>query len=51
MKIHFWSVGKSHESFVKEGIELFSKRISHYFPVEWNLIPMPKNAGIMEPSI
>lgn len=49
MKIQFWSVGKTHESFVKEGIELFTKRISNYFPVEWNIIPMPKNAGIMEP--
>jgi len=51
MKIQFWSVGKIHESFVKEGIELFTKRISNYFPVEWNIIPMPKNAGIMEPNI
>ena len=51
MKIQFWSVGKAHESFVKEGIELFTKRISNYFTVEWNIIPMPKNAGIMEPPI
>ena len=51
MKIQFWSVGKSHESFVKEGVELFTKRISNYFNVEWNIIPMPKNAGIMEPAM
>ena len=51
MKIQFWSVGKTHESFVKEGIELFTKRISNYFPVEWNIIPMPRNAGIMEPAM
>ena len=51
MKIQFWSVGKTHESFVKEGIELFTKRVSNYFPVEWNIIPMPKNAGIMEPAM
>ncbi len=51
MKIQFWSVGKSHESFVKEGVELFTKRISNYFTVEWNIIPMPKNAGLMEPSM
>ena len=49
MKIFFWSIGKSHEVFVKEGIELFTKRVSNYFTVEWNIIPMPKNAGIMEP--
>ena len=49
MKIQLWSIGKPHETFVKEGIELFTKRISNYFTVEWNIIAMPKNAGIMEP--
>lgn len=47
MKFQFWSVGKNHESYVKEGIELFSKRISNYYSVEWNIIPTPKNAGMM----
>lgn len=45
MKIQFWSVGKPHEGYVKTGIEDFSKRIQHYFPAEWLLIPPPKNAG------
>jgi 23S rRNA (pseudouridine1915-N3)-methyltransferase len=44
MKIYFWSVGKSHETYVKEGIELFTKRISHYFPVEWKIFPSAKNS-------
>ena len=47
MKIQFWTVGKSHESYVKEGVELFTKRISNYYPVEWNIIPTPKNAGAL----
>ncbi len=47
MKIYFWSVGKSHESYVKDGIELFTKRISHYYPVEWKIFPVAKNAGAM----
>lgn len=47
MKIQFWSIGKAHESYVKEGIEIFTKRISNYFPVQWHIIPMPKNAGMM----
>ena len=51
MKINFWTIGKSHESFVKEGVEMFTKRISNYFPVEWTIVPMPKNAGIMEPAM
>lgn len=45
MKIHFWSVGKAHEAYVKAGIELFTKRLGHYYPSEWQIIPMPKNAG------
>jgi 23S rRNA (pseudouridine1915-N3)-methyltransferase len=51
MKIILCSIGKPHESFVKEGIELFTKRISNYYTTEWKIIPMPKNAGIMEAAM
>lgn len=47
MKIQLWSIGKSHEPYVKTGIEDFTKRIEKYFSVEWNLIPTPKNAGML----
>ncbi len=47
MKIQFWSIGKSHEPFVKEGIEQFTKRICHYYPVQWHLLPVPKNTGML----
>ena len=47
MKILFWSIGKAHEAYIKEGVEVFIKRISHYYPVEWNIIPTPKNAGML----
>ncbi len=43
MKIYFWSVGKAHESYVKEGVEIFTKRISHYYPVEWRIFSSSKN--------
>ncbi len=45
MKIYFWSVGKTHDPYVKEGIELFTKRISHYSPVEWKIFPPAKNSA------
>ena len=45
MKFQFWTVGKNNEPFVKEGIDLFTKRISNYYPVEWNIISSPKNAA------
>jgi 23S rRNA (pseudouridine1915-N3)-methyltransferase len=48
MKLIFRAIGKPHEPFVKEGVELFSKRIGNYYPAEWSIIPMPKNAGNME---
>jgi 23S rRNA (pseudouridine1915-N3)-methyltransferase len=47
MKIQFWSVGKAHESYIKEAVEMFTKRISHYYPVEWNIIPTPKNTAML----
>jgi len=47
MKIQFWSIGKSNEPYVKPGVEDFTKRISNYFKVEWNIIPVPRNAGMM----
>lgn len=43
MKIQFWSIGKPHEPYVKTGVDQFTKRITHYYPVEWFLIPSPKN--------
>lgn len=47
MKIAFWSVGKANEAYIKEGVEDFTRRISRYFKVEWNIIPVPKNAAMM----
>jgi 23S rRNA (pseudouridine1915-N3)-methyltransferase len=45
MKIEFWTVGKAHEPYVKNGIEEFTKRITNYFPVSWNIIQLPKNTA------
>lgn len=47
MKLSFWSIGKNNEPYIKEGVEEFTKRISKYFKVEWTIIPVPKNAGLM----
>lgn len=50
MKFHFWAIGKIHEPYVKEGVDLFTKRITNYFPVEWKILPMPKNAAFLSES-
>lgn len=47
MKIQFWSIGKKHEPYVNAGIEDFTNRISKYYPVQWTIIPVPKNAGML----
>src|SRR4051794_35710845 len=45
MKIQFWSVGKANEPYVNEGIDVFTKRISYYYPIDWKIISPPKNAA------
>lgn len=47
MKIIIWSVGKSNEAYINEGVEQFTKRIGHYYPLEWQFI-MPSK--LAEPS-
>lgn len=45
MKIQLWSVGKDHEPYIRAGVEDFSKRIARYYPVEWKIIPAPRNTA------
>lgn len=47
MKLQFWAIGKNHEPYVKDGVDQFTKRISNYYPVEWNILPTPKNAAML----
>ncbi len=42
MKIAIWSVGKTNDPYIKEGVDQFTKRISHYYPLEWQLISPSK---------
>lgn len=45
MKIILWSIGGKHESYVKEGLDDFTQRISRYFDCEWKIMAPPKNAA------
>lgn len=45
MKLIFWSVGGKHEAIFAPAIEEFSKRIGHYFSLEWKIVSSPKNAA------
>lgn len=48
MKLQLWSIGKPNDAFVQAGVEEFTKRLANYFPVEWKIIPPPKNAGLLK---
>ena len=47
MKISFWAIGKNNEPYISSGVEEFTNRISKYFKVDWNIIPVPKNATML----
>ncbi|MDB5248825.1 MAG: Ribosomal large subunit methyltransferase [Segetibacter sp.] len=52
MKMQLWSIGKAHESYVKEGVEDFTKRISKYYPVEWKVFtPARQTVNSLENEI
>ena len=45
MKIECWCIGKTAFDYLKEGIEVYTKRIVHYTPFEWTVLPDVKNGG------
>jgi len=47
MKISIWTIGKANETYIKGGVEEFTKRTSKYFSLEWLVLSPPKNAGVM----
>lgn len=47
MKICFWAIGKSNDPYIDPGVTDFTNRVQKYFPVEWTLFPVPKNAAVM----
>jgi 23S rRNA (pseudouridine1915-N3)-methyltransferase len=50
MKIECWAIGKSHESYVAEGVKDFTKRIGNYFPVDWQIFGLKRNSAITSPK-
>jgi 23S rRNA (pseudouridine1915-N3)-methyltransferase len=47
VKIYFYSVGKPHEAYIKQGADDFTSRVNKYFNAAWHIIPPPKNAGVL----
>jgi 23S rRNA (pseudouridine1915-N3)-methyltransferase len=44
MKIELWLVGKTSFAYLKEGMEIYQKRLKHYIPFDVNIIPDIKKA-------
>ena len=42
MKLSICSVGKANDAYIKEGVDQFTKRIGHYYPIDWKLITPSK---------
>ena len=47
MKIQFMAIGKVHEPYVKPGVDDFTRRTGNYYPAVWQVMPPPKNAGVL----
>lgn len=47
MKIEFWSIGKQHDAGIKSAVEEYTKRIAKYCQLQWQIIPVPKNAAML----
>lgn len=42
MKIEVWAIGKTSEAYLDTGIGIFAKRLTHYLPFAWVVLPAAK---------
>lgn len=50
MKVHVYYVGKTSEAYLREGEAIYAKRLKHYLPVTFEVLPDIKNAGKLQPT-
>ena len=50
MKVHVYYIGKTTESYLREGEAIYAKRLKHYLPVTFEVLPDVKNAGKFSPG-
>lgn len=50
MKAECWVIGKTSFPYLEEGISLYLKRLVHYLPVSFVVLPDIKNAGALSSS-
>jgi 23S rRNA (pseudouridine1915-N3)-methyltransferase len=50
MKVHVYFIGKTTESYLREGEAIYAKRLKHYLPITFEVLPDIKGAGKMSPD-
>ena len=48
VKLIIIAIGKPDEPYIKEGVEIFTGRLQHYFPTEGKIIPPVKNSAALD---
>lgn len=46
MKLQLWTIGKTNDTYLKEGCAQYTRRLPHYLPFEYIEIPEPKNTKL-----
>ena len=50
MKVCFWQIGKTKESYLQEGESIYHNRLKHYLNFESKVFPDIKNGGKLKPE-
>lgn len=50
MKVHVYYIGKTTEAYLRTGEAIYAKRLRHYLPVTFEVLPDVKNAGKLRPE-
>ena len=50
MKVELWMIGKTNEAYLKEGIQLYKKRLDRYLPFQIQLFSDVKHANKLSPN-
>ncbi len=51
MRVECWMIGKTNEAYLKEGMQIYTKRLVRYIPFEKIIYPDVKNASKMPTDI
>lgn len=50
MRVEFWAIGKTSFPYLKEGVDIYEKRLKHYLSYSSSILPDVKNAKNLSPD-